>query len=59
MGTKGLLNKPERISPGVYRDASGIAAIATVAYGGWIGSQITSISRSLGNLEGRAQCGRS
>lgn len=33
-----------------------IAAIASVAYGGWIGSQITEISHSLGRLEGRGQC---
>jgi hypothetical protein len=34
----------------------GIAAVASVAYGGWVGTQITGISRSLGNLEGRVQC---
>lgn len=34
----------------------GIAAAASVLYGGWIGAQITDISHSLGRLEGPGQC---
>lgn len=34
----------------------GLAAAASVLYGGWIGEQITNISHSVGRLEGRSQC---
>lgn len=36
----------------------GIAAVASVMYGGWIGSKITDISHSLGKIEGKASCAR-
>ncbi len=36
----------------------GIAAIASVMYGGWIGSKIVDISHSLGKIEGEGRCVR-
>ena len=34
----------------------GLAALATVMYGGYLGAQITNISHSLGRLEGQNKC---